>query len=256
MHNKSGDFSVSSSYWLACQTQKADLIREAECLSSLNGLKNQVWSLAAPPKIKNFLWRVVSGIVPVADLIASRGLKVDSMCQICGLEGKSINHVLFLCSLARQMWALSIYHNPVCGFNSASVYENVHSLLVNLRNKNIPLEIRKSFLWILWYLWKNRNSLCFEGKRFLSSDTVDKVTDEAVFWFQAQEIKLTAQNQQGLNGVKEHIKWMLPPDPWLKCNSGISWSKEKLVIGGSWLLRDGRGEVLLHSIRVLQMWSL
>lgn len=52
MHTKSGDFSVKSAYWLACQTQKADLILKAECLPSLNGLKNQVWSLRTSPNIK------------------------------------------------------------------------------------------------------------------------------------------------------------------------------------------------------------
>lgn len=60
MHNKSGDFSVKSAYWLACQTTKSDLILEAEMFPSLNGLKTQVWSLQIAPKIKTFLWRVIS----------------------------------------------------------------------------------------------------------------------------------------------------------------------------------------------------
>lgn len=74
---------MKSDYWLACQSQKAQLIFEAESLPSLNCLKNQVWSLSTSPKIKTFLWRMISGIVPVADVLPSRGMKVDSRCQTC-----------------------------------------------------------------------------------------------------------------------------------------------------------------------------
>lgn len=73
---------------------------------SINEIKNQIWTLQTPPKIKLFMWNAVSGAIPVADRIASRGIKVDSRCQVCGLEGEYSNHVLFSCDVARYVYVL------------------------------------------------------------------------------------------------------------------------------------------------------
>lgn len=137
---------MKTGYWLASQESKADLIQEALAQPSLTPLKNQIWSV--PPKIKSFLWKALNGVVPVVDQIASRGLKIDSRCQ-CGMEGESINHVLFSCSLARQVWALSNFPTPVDGFDKASIYQNMFYVLVVGKNLGVPLEIRRSFPWIL-----------------------------------------------------------------------------------------------------------
>ena len=71
-------------------------------LPSLNGIKDRIWSLDTAPKIKILLWKVISGALPVADNLVERGMKIDTRCQIRGLEGESLNHVLFTCTIARQ----------------------------------------------------------------------------------------------------------------------------------------------------------
>lgn len=43
----------------------------------------------------------MSNAIPVVDLIARRGVRVDSRCQTCGLEGEDSNHVFFVCTAAR-----------------------------------------------------------------------------------------------------------------------------------------------------------
>lgn len=65
----------------------------------------------------------------------------------------------------------------------------------------------------------------------------------------AQSQQVQNHNSQGLIEIREQIKWKQPPDLWLKCNIGITWAKDISVAGGAWLLRDSRGEVLLHSRR-------
>lgn len=59
----------------------------------------------------------------------TRRVILDSRCHLCGLEGEFINHVLFRCTAARQIWALSNFPSPENGFAQSSVYSNFHHLL-------------------------------------------------------------------------------------------------------------------------------
>lgn len=77
-HTRSGDYTVKSGYWCANQEKFQNLIQEVSVLPSINGLKDEIWLTQAPAKIKNFLWREISGALPVVDNIISRGVKMDN----------------------------------------------------------------------------------------------------------------------------------------------------------------------------------
>ncbi|CAA7016071.1 unnamed protein product [Microthlaspi erraticum] len=198
---------------------------------------------------------MLSGAVPVADGLATKGLKIDGCCQICGLEGESINHVIFKCSVARQVWALSDYPQPLCGFANGSVFSNVYHLLVNTNNELWPLELRTCFPWIVWTIWKNRNLFLFKGESFSSFEIVSKIRKDAEKWFMAQKSGIEEESEifrcrRGSSLLSTITKpWVAPPLAWYKCNIGFSWSKRNKFAGASWVLRDEKGFVLLHSRR-------
>lgn len=73
-------------------------------------------------------------------------IKIDSKCQSCSLEGKSINHVFFLCPVARHVWAISNFPCPKNGFDNESIYQNMFYVLVVGKNLGVPLKIRMNFL--------------------------------------------------------------------------------------------------------------
>lgn len=213
--NKSGDFSVKSAYWLADQEKSMNLRLEANIQPSTLELKKQVWSLQTDPKIKVFLWKVLSGVLPVAENLNGRGMNVDTTCQVCG---ESTNHTLFLCSLSRQVWALSDFPSPLDGFGNGSVYSNIFHLLENKDNKAWPYNLRKCFPWILWRIWTNRNALIFEGKSFSAIETVNKIREDVLEWFEAQRVDivepvslaLDASGEQ-LDAVQNGSSWKKPP---------------------------------------------
>lgn len=99
--------------------------------------------------------------------------------------------------------------------------------------------------WLVWLIWKNRNSLLFEGKSFPPNKTVEKAYDDTRQWSNAQRRRdgdMTANTdiQQG---------WVKPAMGRLKCNIGFAWSQAKTNSGAAWVLRDSTGSVLLHSRR-------
>ncbi|KAF3514072.1 hypothetical protein F2Q69_00005277 [Brassica cretica] len=47
----------------------------------------------------------------------------------------------------------------------------------------------------------------------------------------------------------EAAEWKAPPRDVLKCNVGVVWGKKTKIVGAVWVLRDSKGDVLLHSRR-------
>ena len=48
-----------------------------------------------------FLSKILSDVLPVAEGIKSRGMKIDITCQVCGDGSESVNH-LFLLVLSQE----------------------------------------------------------------------------------------------------------------------------------------------------------
>lgn len=81
-----------------------------------------------------------------------KGMKVDYRCQLCGCDGESINYVLFNCTIARHIWAMSDFPCPRNGCDANSIYANIHHPLVFGKNPSIPLDIQRSYPWIHWVI--------------------------------------------------------------------------------------------------------
>lgn len=117
-YNKSGQMTVKSAYWLASSKKIEKNFPEVIDGPSINPLKEQVWKVLTASKIKVFLWKSISNALPTADLITSKGMKVDKRCQTCGEEPETINHMLFACTFAREVWTSSTIPNPRGGGGS------------------------------------------------------------------------------------------------------------------------------------------
>lgn len=89
-HTRSGEYVVRSEYWLAKKEANKEAFVVGGMQPSLNGIKDYIWSVDTAPKIKKILWKVVSGALPAADNLNNRGMKIDTRCQLCGLEGESM----------------------------------------------------------------------------------------------------------------------------------------------------------------------
>ncbi|KAF2539567.1 hypothetical protein F2Q68_00020525 [Brassica cretica] len=103
--------------------------------------------------------------------------------------------------------------------------------------------------WLTWFLWKNRNKLLFEGKQEMLMDLVEKTFSEAEMWNLAQANEQQAEAVERGEVALQHKSWSPPPRGWVKCNIGVDWMKSTCVGGGSWVLRNEKGKVVLHGRR-------
>lgn len=248
-HTRSGVYTVKTGYELAFSVNKKELLTFHTARPSLNPLKAQVWRLQAPSKLKVFLWKALSGALPVLDALRTRGMKCDMVCQTCGMDGESINHVLFTCTLARQVWAQSGFPHPYGGFDESSIFVNMSYLFERWRTDMEMRWTTKCFPWILWYLWKNRNSLLFERFTYDGEQTCSKAFDEANLWFLAQEMEHQDLDNTSRTTPLLPVIWRAPSTEHVKCNIGTRWSKKKMEVGVAWVFTDAGGTTLLHGRR-------
>ena len=98
-------------------------------------LKALCWKVKCPPKLRHFLWQLLTGCIAVTKNLKSRGIQRDTSCAWCGDPEESINHVFFECPPARQVWALSkIPSNPNL-FPIGSLFANMDHLFWRVNQK-------------------------------------------------------------------------------------------------------------------------
>ena len=129
---KNGKYTVKSGY--QAEQVYPDKIRPPLLIGpTVDVLKAFCWKIRCPPKLKHFLWQLVTGCIAVKKNLHARGIQGDTCCARCGASEESINHVFFECPPALQVWALSkIPSNPDI-FPTSSLFTNMdHRFLESL----------------------------------------------------------------------------------------------------------------------------
>ena len=174
---------------------------------------------------------------------------MDTVCQACDFQGESKNHIIFHCSVARQVWALANVSYPENGFDKVSHFSNFHTLMLMMKNFFIPEEVGNLIPWIVWYLWKFRNGILFESRSKTATEVVVKALEEAEFWLLAQKNDELREKEELEAMTVVRKSWSVPPRGWLKGNIGVDWNRAQVRSGATWVVRDERGKVRLHRRR-------
>ena len=90
------------------------------------------WTLKCSPKLRHFVWQVISGTIPVLKNLRARGINCDTRCSICGAEEESANYALFECPPSLQTWDLSKIPSAPGFFPTSSVFTNMDYLFWRL----------------------------------------------------------------------------------------------------------------------------
>lgn len=96
-----------SGYWVWLNRIKDSPTRNEILEPSLSPLFKAIWEMKTIPKLQNFMWRCLTNSLAVAVNMAQKRLTRVKDCPRCGDKEETVNHVLFQCSFARVVWALS-----------------------------------------------------------------------------------------------------------------------------------------------------
>ena len=98
-------FTVKSAYQIALKLKEKNRVEHSRAVTN-QALWKKIWTLKTPPKVKMFVRRACSNILPTRENLHGRKMKIDPQCEICCQKPESIGHLLWECPLARNVWAL------------------------------------------------------------------------------------------------------------------------------------------------------
>ena len=204
------------------------------------------WKLKCPPKLKHFVWQLLSGTLPVLKNLKTRGIDFDLRCSMCGADEESTNHVLFECPPALQAWALSRIPSAPGVFPSYSVYTSMDYLFWRLLKE----DEFSYFPWILWYIWKSRNDKVYSNKNGNPQEILRLAEMESKIWMESQVTMKNQYEHSHHGSVDQDTKW-ISLDNTRICYIDGAWKKEDQFTGQGWFCRsNGSAYVMMGAMNL------
>ncbi|KAM6556101.1 hypothetical protein CsatB_003120 [Cannabis sativa] len=161
----SGLFTVKSAYHLALSTQ--DIPSSSSAVNSRK-FWNKIWHSQAPPKIKHFMWRVVSHTIPVASNLFVRHILYSPLCSFCKSSLETVHHALLGCSRLRKAWKSSRFLDHYHKYKHLDITDFLLCSFEALDKDYISI-----LFCFLWALWNQRNNYIHHHTVMPAADIFD-----------------------------------------------------------------------------------
>ena len=63
-----------------------------------------IWKLQILPRIQMFIWRCMHNSIAVKEVVAKRGILLDTSCPMCQFDSESLTQALWDCSMVKPVW--------------------------------------------------------------------------------------------------------------------------------------------------------
>ncbi|MCH98722.1 ribonuclease H protein, partial [Trifolium medium] len=216
---KNGKYSVKSAYRY-CIEDTLDLSH-----LKVQGNWNLVWQIQAPPKVKNFMWRLCRNC--------------PGECVLCATELEDSIHVLLSCEAVRQVWQRSGFLNIIQ--QHLTVNNNIAELVFSILQV-LTAEQCSLFSTVLWSLWQSRNNKLWRSQVETASAVFDRACTVLTDWQMAQ-----IAPKKSINGQQQPAaaKWARPSLGRYKCNIDASFSSGLNRVGIGTCIRDDQGRFVV-----------
>ena len=189
IHGIDGNYSVHSGYKVLMlhKANKQERIQNESSTSWDNHTSKvwkELWRLKVKHKQKIFLWKCLNNALPVRDIIHGRIKVGDPICNRCGEERETIEPTFLNCVQAKLTWKLA----PIQWEGMMEQHGCFRRWWISITEaKHRPHDWQHISLTvhILWQIWKERNEVEFNGKKYRPWRTIQKAMKE---WLEFGEI--------------------------------------------------------------------
>ncbi|XP_071709042.1 uncharacterized protein [Rutidosis leptorrhynchoides] len=141
--------------------------------------------VVSPKKLEVFVWRVLKKRLPIRIELDKRGIDLHSVrCPVCDNDLESVHHALFECKLSSDVWARVFkWWNSNININSCDLLRGKYPLNMSPFGSKIWQAVE----WTCAYsIWRNRNSLVFQGKSSISPVILNEIQVKSFDWISAR----------------------------------------------------------------------
>lgn len=225
-HTESGTFTTKSAMQVIRQDRKFD-----EC----NDWKH-IWKIPAQHRTRSFAFLVAHDAILCNVVRVRRHMSNFAACPRCS-EEESCLHLLRDCPPVKKAWLTlgnNNFHDSF--FSTIDVKQWVFE---NVRKENRWSSI---FGYMIWFTWKGRNKLVFEGEE--STEALPNLVWKQVSAFNLERIKSKTLATLPQGGTPTILNWSSPQSGWIKLNTdGVSKGNPGIA-GGGGIFRDSAGHYL------------
>lgn len=159
-------------------------------------------------KLKHFLWRLLSRSLATGTNLKRRHIINDAQCRRCCGAEETEDHLFFGCPYAKKIRRASGISNRIIDCSSSKVKGCLRICLSNQFRHLQDLPI-----WILWRLWKSRNTLIFRHKETHWGALLRYAKNDALEWKQIDQPEQISRNIQATSRrrIGRH-RWKRPQE--------------------------------------------
>lgn len=165
IYSTTGNYTIKSGY-------KMEMMDFGRAFPNVLPPYGSLCTLPILPKLKLFLWRLLSLAIGANTRLQTRSISVDPQCRRSSNDQESVNHLFFTCPISVHTWRSN---QVTLGFSSVFIF-NLQSL------SHLSLEQKLTHFLMLWKIWKSRNNFIFIGARITPERDADYVASEVCDW--------------------------------------------------------------------------
>ncbi|KAJ4779287.1 reverse transcriptase [Rhynchospora pubera] len=191
------------------------------------------------PKVKVFLWRLLSKTLPIDQNLNRRISAISPMCQRCHEENEFETHCLFFCPGSRAVWfggqlMLRVHELPL------DIVEAFNQITERLDQQGMEI-----LAYTLWELWKGRNEVVMKHKQF---DPFLIKKNVAAWLVQGRQ---DTQGMQIISQLEEHRRYEVDENEWQVLIDG-SWEPSGKTGTAAVIYQNGEAKFFAYQFREAQ----
>ena len=141
------------------------------------------WNKWLPTRVNCFLWRLLLNRLPNRTKLRLRGINIPSdICPLCEANAEVADHLFLSCPKVQDIWNWSFRW---CGLNLVERLSFDH-LMFTVTDQGNSEKSKKFFEaalgGVMWFIWKARNDVVFNGKRYSATMVMDEVQTSLFTW--------------------------------------------------------------------------
>lgn len=141
------------------------------------------WNKWLPPRVNCHVWRLLLKRLPTRSNLCARGLNLSTvLCPLCMTSEETVDHLFRSCAIVRDIWNWFTNWCNIKEVQDSNLEHFLLSISDQGKSRNQQKFLEAAYGAVLWFIWKERNNVVFNGKHFSGSSIIVKVQASLFTW--------------------------------------------------------------------------